>query len=42
MIFTDTVGFVSNLPHNLIDAFKSTLEEASWADIIFNCIRCIP
>lgn len=34
MIFTDTVGFVSNLPHNLIDAFKSTLEEAYWADII--------
>lgn len=34
MIFTDTVGFVSNLPHTLIDAFKSTLEEASWADVI--------
>lgn len=34
MIFTDTVGFVSNLPHTLIDAFKSTLEEASWADVV--------
>lgn len=34
MIFTDTVGFVSNLPHSLIDAFKSTLEEASWADVV--------
>ncbi|MBK5201814.1 MAG: GTPase HflX [Spirochaetaceae bacterium] len=34
MIFTDTVGFVSNLPHTLIDAFKSTLEEATWADVI--------
>jgi len=34
MIITDTVGFVSNLPHTLIDAFKSTLEEAKWADVI--------
>jgi len=34
MVFTDTVGFVSNLPHTLIDAFKSTLEEATWADVI--------
>jgi GTP-binding protein HflX len=34
MIFTDTVGFVSNLPHTLIDAFKSTLEEATWADVV--------
>lgn len=33
-LFTDTVGFVSDLPHELVDAFKSTLEEASLADIL--------
>lgn len=33
-VAVDTVGFVSRLPHNLIDAFKSTLEEAAYADII--------
>ena len=32
----DTVGFVSRLPHDLVKAFKSTLEEASEADIILN------
>ena len=31
---TDTVGFISNLPHQLIDAFKSTLEEAALADAL--------
>ena len=31
---TDTVGFVSRLPHNLVEAFKSTLEEAAWSDVI--------
>lgn len=31
---TDTVGFISNLPHHLIDAFKSTLEEAVCADLL--------
>ncbi len=34
MLFTDTVGFIQNLPHHLIEAFSSTLEEASYADII--------
>lgn len=34
VIFVDTVGFVSRLPHNLVEAFKSTLEEAKYADII--------
>lgn len=33
-LITDTVGFVSNLPHHLIDAFKSTLEEAVSADLL--------
>ncbi|MCQ2597053.1 MAG: GTPase HflX [Treponema sp.] len=34
VLITDTVGFVSNLPHSLIDAFKSTLEEATFADLL--------
>lgn len=34
VLLTDTVGFISNLPHTLIDAFKSTLEEASYADLL--------
>lgn len=34
IIMVDTVGFVSRLPHNLVEAFKSTLEEASFADLI--------
>ena len=33
-ILVDTVGFVSRLPHHLVDAFKSTLEEAAYADVI--------
>ena len=33
-LFTDTVGFVSDLPHELVDAFKSTLEEAVLADVL--------
>ena len=34
VLFTDTVGFVSDLPHELVDAFKSTLEEAVLADML--------
>ena len=34
ILSTDTVGFISNLPHQLIDAFKSTLEEAALADAL--------
>ncbi|UTC81704.1 GTPase HflX [Treponema denticola] len=34
ILLTDTVGFVSNLPHQLIDAFHSTLEEAALADFL--------
>ncbi|MBO4410334.1 MAG: GTPase HflX [Spirochaetales bacterium] len=33
-LFTDTVGFVSDLPHELVDAFRSTLEEAVLADLL--------
>jgi len=36
LLLTDTVGFIRNLPHHLIDAFRSTLEEAALADAILN------
>ncbi len=36
VLFTDTVGFIRKLPHHLIDAFHSTLEEAKYADIILH------
>ena len=38
VLFTDTVGFINKLPHNLIDAFRSTLEEAGDADMIIHVI----
>lgn len=38
VLFTDTVGFIHKLPHQLVDAFHSTLEEASYADIILHVI----
>lgn len=34
MLLTDTVGFIRNLPHHLIEAFKSTLDEAVFADML--------
>ena len=37
-LLVDTVGFVSKLPHDLIDAFKSTLEEVNYADLILHVI----
>jgi GTP-binding protein HflX len=36
--FTDTVGFVSNLPHQLVEAFRSTLEEIGDADVIVHVV----
>jgi len=36
VLLTDTVGFVRNLPHGLVEAFKATLEEASSADILIH------
>ncbi|MEG2192021.1 MAG: GTPase HflX [Oscillospiraceae bacterium] len=36
VILVDTVGFISRLPHKLVEAFKSTLEQAKYADIILN------
>ena len=35
---TDTVGFINKLPHEFIDAFKSTLEEARYADILIHVV----
>lgn len=37
-LVVDTVGFVSKLPHDLVDAFKSTLEEVNYADLILHVI----
>lgn len=38
ILLTDTVGFIRKLPHHLIDAFKSTLEEVCYADIIIHVV----
>ncbi|MBC1459206.1 GTPase HflX [Listeria newyorkensis] len=37
-LLTDTVGFVSKLPHNLVKAFRSTLEEAAEADVLIHVV----
>ena len=38
ILLTDTVGFINKLPHHLIDAFRSTLEEARYADYILHVV----
>ena len=38
ILLTDTVGFIRKLPHHLIDAFRSTLEEARYADMIIHVV----
>ena len=38
VLFTDTVGFIRKLPHHLIDAFRSTLEEAKYSDLILHVV----
>lgn len=38
VLLTDTVGFIRKLPHNLIEAFRSTLEEAKYSDIILHVV----
>ncbi len=40
MLFTDTVGFIRKLPHHLVQAFRGTLEEAKYADIILHVADC--
>ena len=38
VLISDTVGFISKLPHQLVDAFKATLEELSFADLLLHVI----
>ncbi len=38
LVLTDTVGFIRNLPHRLVEAFKSTLEEAALADFLIQVV----
>lgn len=40
ILFTDTVGFINKLPHHLVQAFRSTLEEAKYADLILHVVDC--
>lgn len=40
VLLTDTVGLISRLPHHLVEAFKSTLEEAANADVILHVCDC--
>lgn len=37
-MYVDTVGFVSNIPHNLVESFKSTLEEIKYSDLILHVV----
>ena len=38
LLLSDTVGFIRRLPHHLVEAFKATLEELSYADVILHVI----
>lgn len=38
MLLSDTVGFINKLPHDLVEAFRSTLEEAAEADLILHVV----
>lgn len=38
ILLTDTVGFIRKLPHHLIESFRSTLEEAKYADVILHVV----
>jgi len=40
VLLSDTVGFIKRLPHHLINAFKSTLDETLYADLILNIVDC--
>lgn len=40
ILITDTVGFIRKLPHHLIKAFRSTLEEAKYSDMILHVVDC--
>lgn len=38
VILSDTVGFIAKLPHHLVDAFRATLEELEYADLLIHVI----
>ena len=38
VLLSDTVGFIRKLPHHLVEAFKATLEELSFADLLLHVI----
>ena len=38
VLISDTVGFIRKLPHHLVEAFKATLEELSYADVLLHVI----
>lgn len=40
LLLSDTVGFIDKLPHNLVEAFQSTLEEAKEADVLLQVVDC--
>lgn len=40
IVFSDTVGFIKKLPHQLVESFKSTLEEVSLADLLLQIVDC--
>jgi GTP-binding protein HflX len=40
VVFSDTVGFIKKLPHELVESFKSTLEEVSLADLLLLVVDC--
>ncbi len=39
-VFSDTVGFIKKLPHQLVESFKSTLEEVALADLLLHVVDC--
>ena len=39
-VLADTVGFISNLPHKLVESFRATLEEAAKADLLLHVVDC--
>ena len=38
VLLSDTVGFIAKLPHHLVEAFKATLEELEYADVLLHII----
>jgi len=40
IVFSDTVGFIKKLPHQLVESFKSTLEEVALADLLLHVVDC--